>query len=110
MSKNRREWLTLDIACLLYNNCIVPFYDTYKTETISYVVEKSALTTMFISKDLLKQFIGMEKHDLKNLVCWSIDYSPEEAKWAEELKSEGYNIFSYEEVIDSGKKIPKATK
>lgn len=38
-AKNREEWLMLDYANFLYNNTMVPFYDTLGQESISFVLE-----------------------------------------------------------------------
>lgn len=38
-SKNREEWLLLDIANTLYGNTMIPLYDTLGLESIPYILE-----------------------------------------------------------------------
>lgn len=38
-SKNREEWLLLEYANFLYNNTMVPFYDTLGQESIGFILE-----------------------------------------------------------------------
>jgi len=38
-SKNREEWLILDIACVFFNITIVPFYDTLGADTVTYILD-----------------------------------------------------------------------
>lgn len=37
-SKNREEWVLLDIANILYGNTMIPLYDTLGPETIPFVL------------------------------------------------------------------------
>ncbi len=48
-SKNREEWVLLDIACVLYGLTLVPLYDTLGLETIAYVIGHANLATVFCS-------------------------------------------------------------
>jgi long-chain acyl-CoA synthetase len=38
-SRNREEWLLLDIANTLYGNTMIPLYDTLGLDSIPYIFE-----------------------------------------------------------------------
>lgn len=53
-SKNREEWIQLDIANILYGYTMIPFYDTLGADSIPFILEQTKLETMFLSADALK--------------------------------------------------------
>lgn len=48
-SKNREEWLILDVCNALYGFTMVPLYDTLGPESISFVIRHSKMQTCFCS-------------------------------------------------------------
>ena len=46
-SKNREEWLTLDIANTLYNMTTIPLYDALGPQAITYIIKHSNLKNCF---------------------------------------------------------------
>ena len=50
-SKNREEWVILDLANGLYNKVMVPIYETLGPESISYVLNHSEIKTCFCDKN-----------------------------------------------------------
>lgn len=68
-SRNREEWLTLDIANVIYGAVIIPLYDTLGPETISFVIGHSGIESMFIEKSVLKNlWKAGELHKLKTVI------------------------------------------
>jgi long-chain acyl-CoA synthetase len=58
-SKNREEWMVLDIACSLFGMCSVPFYDTLGPDTIQYILNQTQLTCMLVSADILVAIVAL---------------------------------------------------
>lgn len=63
-AKNRREWVILDIANIMYDYTMVPFYDTLGIslhdlgpESIPFILEQTNIETMFISADATKSLL-----------------------------------------------------
>ena len=70
-SKNREEWITLDIAGWLYNLTLSPLYDTLGSDTIYYCIEHSNFSTIVISSECLNKIFKLEKlpASLKTIVA-----------------------------------------
>ncbi|CAD8177408.1 unnamed protein product [Paramecium pentaurelia] len=98
--KNRREWVILDIANILYGYTMVPFYDTLGPDSIPFILGQTNIETMFLSADATKSLLKCkEKYKLQNLVLF--DQLTEELE--RELKNKGYKLFRYEDVVQNGK-------
>lgn len=70
-SKNREEWLLLDIANTLYGNTMIPLYDTLGLESIPYILEHTQMSTLFISNSIVDTLLKVkEYHALKNVVTF----------------------------------------
>lgn len=70
-SKNREEWLILDIANTLYGNTMIPLYDTLGLESIPYILEQTQVGTLFISNTSVDTLLKVkEHHALKYLVSF----------------------------------------
>lgn len=70
-SKNRYEWMVADMACMLYGLTIVPLYDTLGIENLTYCLEHSGITTLFVTADTIKTILGLKGHgNLENLICF----------------------------------------
>ncbi|CAD8156607.1 unnamed protein product [Paramecium octaurelia] len=100
-AKNRREWMILDWANIIYGYTMVPFYDTLGPESIPFILDQTNIETMFISADATKSLLQCkEKHKLKNLVL----LDPLSEYQASDLKNKGYHLFKFEEIVENGKK------
>ncbi|CAD8073793.1 unnamed protein product [Paramecium sonneborni] len=100
-SKNRREWMILDWANMLYGYTMVPFYDTLGPESIPFILDQTNIETMFISGEATKSLLQCkEKYKLKNLVL--LDSISDQQ--ISDLKNKGYQLFKYEDVVENGKK------
>ena len=60
-SKNREEWLILDIACVFYNITIVPFYDTLGADTVTYILDQTEMETTMATEDLVPKLLELKK-------------------------------------------------
>jgi len=47
-SKNREEWATTQIACMMNNVTIIPFFDSLGPDALKFVINQTDLSTMFI--------------------------------------------------------------
>lgn len=59
-SKNRYEWMVVDIANCMYRNTLVPIYDTLGPASISYVLNHSGIKTCFCEKKSLDTLLNTE--------------------------------------------------
>ena len=91
IAKNRPEWFTVDLANMLYDNCMVPLYDTYQPEVIEHIIEMTELTTMFASGEVCKKLSEVKQNTLKNLVI----LDPIEESVRTVLEERGLKIYTY---------------
>lgn len=103
-SKNREEWVTLDVACALYNCAIVPLYDSLGAKSISYVLNHTNITTCFCdSKSLDTLLLTENTGQVKNIVA--LDALTEEQ--TKILNERHLKYFTYAEVLQAGEKSIK---
>ncbi|CAD8084657.1 unnamed protein product [Paramecium sonneborni] len=99
-SKNRREWMILDIANIFYGYTMVPFYDTLGPDSIPFILNQTNIETMFLSADATKSLLTCkEKGKLQNLVL----FDPINEELERELKNKGYKLFKYQDVVENGR-------
>ncbi|CAD8136283.1 unnamed protein product [Paramecium octaurelia] len=99
-SKNREEWLLLDIANTLYGNTMIPLYDTLGLESIPYILEQTQLSTLFISSTSVETLLKVKEcHALKFVVTF--DELPQDK--VQQFSEKGIKVFNYEEVLNAGK-------
>ncbi len=70
-AKNRIEWLITDFACSLFGLTTVPLYDTLGIENLSYCLNQTEMTTLFLSDATLKILLTLKDHgNIKNVVLF----------------------------------------
>jgi len=70
-AKNREEWMLLEYANFLYNNTMIPLYDTLGPETIPYVLNQSQIETIFCSSLSVPTLLSVaDLGNLKNVVSF----------------------------------------
>jgi long-chain acyl-CoA synthetase len=70
-SKNREEWTLVDYACICYKLVLVPLYDTLGPENITYCLDHSECTTIFVSGTSVDTLIKTKDlAKLKNIVSF----------------------------------------
>lgn len=70
-SKNRYEWMVADVACILYGLTMVPLYDTLGIDNLSYCLQHSGVTTLFVTNETIKTILNLKSlGNLSNLICF----------------------------------------
>lgn len=97
-SKNREEWLILELACLFQNITTVPISDTICSESLVFIINQTCLSTLCCSKP---QFEMVLKHKdqlpmLKTLILFDKIRDP----LRKEANSQGLRVIFYEEIPD----------
>lgn len=70
-SKNRYEWVLTDLACMIFGFTVIPLYDTLGIENLTYCLEHSGISTLFVSSGTIKTVLGLKGHgNLENLICF----------------------------------------
>ncbi|ELK08833.1 Long-chain-fatty-acid--CoA ligase 1 [Pteropus alecto] len=49
-AQNRPEWVIIEQGCFAFSMAVVPIYDTFGTEAITYIVNKAELSVIFVDK------------------------------------------------------------
>lgn len=58
-SKNRYEWFITDWACAHFGLTSVPLYDTLGIENMSYCLNQTLITTLFVSSITVKSLLKL---------------------------------------------------
>lgn len=70
-AKNRYEWMIADLACCLYGLTLVPLYDTLGIENLSYCLNNSGITTLFVAAETVPVLLKLKDHgNLKNIISF----------------------------------------
>ena len=73
-SKNREEYLIIDMVSAMYGHTIVPIYDTLGPDAVQFVFEQTNLSTLFCSNEYLPALLTSAKNNklgkVKNIVVW----------------------------------------
>ena len=59
-SKNREEWVTTDIACVLSAVTSVPLYDTLGKESMEYILDQTEIKTIICSADKVENVLQLK--------------------------------------------------
>lgn len=106
--KNRYEWVVTEQACNAYGGVVVPLYDTLGEQAVTYILNQTAMRTVFCGRAETKMLLAAKEHHstltgFKNIVQFE-DVTEAERKTAHE---QGLNLLSFAEVIASGKASPQ---
>ena len=66
LSKNREEYLELDLACTLYNINMIAIYDTLGADAVEHIFNQTELSTVFCSQDFIEKLIMYSAHLLES--------------------------------------------
>ena len=103
-SKNRIEWIMAYLGS--HANCVtvVTIYDTLGEKAMEYIFKQTDLETILIEACNLNTINKLIKENktnkLKNLIV--VD-SEDEPQLIEELKARDINVFTFDQIIESGK-------
>ncbi|XP_051505874.1 long-chain-fatty-acid--CoA ligase 1-like [Myxocyprinus asiaticus] len=71
-SQNRPEWTISELACYTYSLIAVPLYDTLGMEAISYIIDKTCISTVICDVPekarLLLDCVSGQQHTVKTLI------------------------------------------
>jgi long-chain acyl-CoA synthetase len=66
-SRNRYEWFIADWAFVLFGITSVPLYDTLGVENLSYCLDQTQITSVFVTNATVKTLL--KQKNLGNLKC-----------------------------------------
>ena len=103
-SRNKKEWLLSYLGAMRDSITIVTIYDTLGDRAIEFILEQSQVTSLLVEIKALKKIYELAQKDktfkVKNLIIIEKEDDEETAK---NLESLGFNIFTWEEVVEKGK-------
>ncbi|KAJ8022824.1 Long-chain-fatty-acid--CoA ligase 5 [Holothuria leucospilota] len=105
-SKNRAEWVLSDIMCSSFNFISVPLYDTLGWQAVVHAVNSTSMTTLLCETLQKAENLLLHSSDMPTLTRIVVmDYSPNQ-ETAKKFSSGGLKIFSFDEVLEMGRKHP----
>ena len=103
-SRNKKEWLLSYLGAIKDSITIVTVYETLGLLAIEYILEQTQLITVVLETKALQTVLKLKKenkiHKLKNLIVIEKEDDEETCKELEQL---GFNIYSWEEIVELGK-------
>ena len=103
-SKNRIEWIMAYLGSHANSVTVVTIYDTLGEKAMEFIFQQTDLETILIEACSLKNINKLLKekrtNKLKNLIV--VD-SEDEPEILQELKSQGINIYTFDEIVEKGK-------
>ena len=103
-SRNKKEWLLSYLGEMRDSITIVTIYDTLGDRAVEFILEQSQVTTILIEIKALKKIYELAQKNktfqVKNLIVLEREDDEETVKNLEVL---GFNIFSWEEIVEKGK-------
>jgi long-chain acyl-CoA synthetase len=105
-AKNRYEWFIADWACLLFGIVSVPLYDTLGIENLSYCLNITKITSIFVSADTAKTLLKLKDHgNLRTLVA----FDKLDAETETGLHSLKLNVVYFADLLSEGSKLTHIT-
>ena len=108
-SRTREEWMVGCLGCQLDSITIVTIYETLGINSIEYILKQTDLNTILVESNNLEIILKMKEENklghTQNIIiirCNEEKQNIEETK--EKLKNLGINLFSYDTIIETGKK------
>ena len=102
-SKNREEWVISDLASHANSVTVVTIYDTLGDQAIEFILNQTQLTTTVVEEKGIEKLaqLGKEKKvaKLKNLIL----LDPIDDKTKEDLLSNGFVLYSYQDILQKGR-------
>jgi len=104
-SRNKKEWLLSYLGAMRDSITIVTIYDTLGDRAVEFILEQTQVTSIVIEIKALKKIYELAKQNktfqVKNLIIIEKEDDEETAKNLETL---GFNIYTWDEVCEKGKK------
>ena len=103
-SKNREEWMLVDIACVLYRLQIVSLYDSLGEQASVFILSQTNVKTIFSTKPCIESLLKLSGlGNLQNIV--SFDEIDENLK--KKIADKGLKYYHLSEIINNGKEKPQ---
>jgi len=84
ISRNRPEWLMLDLACQQIGVILCPIYPTTNVNEIEFIFNDAAIKYVFVSGEDILEKINSIKHKIPSLInIYSFDQLPKVDYWKE---------------------------
>ena len=103
-SRNKKEWLLSYLGAMRDSITIVTIYDTLGDRAIEFILEQTEITSIVVEIKALKKLYELAKKNktfhVKNIIIIEKEDDEETAKSLELL---GFNIYSWEDVVQKGK-------
>lgn len=98
-SKNREEWITIEMACLIQNIILVAIPDIINPEELVYIIKQCWLSTICCSKSQLDQIMRAKDSlpSLKNI----ISFEKVRVDVKHSALSSGIMIIEYDELLEN---------
>ncbi len=99
-SRNREEWMVVDLACVVYGLTTIPFYDTLSLDSIPFILNQTSVPIIFCGQAeaaRLAQIKDLGK--LRDVVFFDL---VEET--AQKLTQRGLRVHYFENLIEEGRK------
>lgn len=69
MTKNRKEWVMLDIANVLFKNVMVPMYENSELKLVDHILNQTGIKSILCTEISIKTLLQLENtYNLKNLI------------------------------------------
>ncbi len=100
ISRNRPEWIMLDLACQQIGVLLVPIYPTTSTNEIEFIFNDASIKYVFISGQELLDKMNSIKNKIPSLInIFSFDELPQVDYWKKLLNNLDESILSKSEKI-----------
>lgn len=109
-TKNRYEWVIVEQACNAYGGVVVPLYDTLGESAVTYVLNQTALRTVFASRSEVAKLLAAKTANADRLGSFTTAVQFEDVTDAERTAAGkvGITLYSFAEVLANGKATPRA--
>ena len=108
-AKNRIEWYATDWACALFGVTSVPLYDTLGKDNLTYCLNQTEMTTLFLSAPCMKVLMALEDiGNLRTLVCYDHLEDIDEAS-RNIAHQRGLSVLHFSDLIKHGKGLTDIT-
>ena len=101
-SKNREEYLFVDVTAAIFNHVVVPIYDTLGADAVQFVFEQTNLTTLFCSNNYVPLLTKSAQEKKLGKVSSIVTWEPFTDTERDALSQVGIKLYTLDEVIKAG--------
>ena len=109
LAQTRLDWMIGNFGCQFDTITIIPLYETLGINSIEYILNQTELTDIFAETNSLELLVKLKELNkigkVKNIIY--LHCNNEKPNWEEnkeKLKNLGFNLVSYETLLETGKK------